>query len=213
MKISTSILGIKENLIENIQKLDNTTTDYIHIDIMDGLFVANKTWPFDKVKELSMFISKPLDIHLMVSDVKKYIDEFACLNPYNITFHAEAVDDLMGVITYLKNKNMKVCVSIKPATPVNQILPYLSYIDLILVMSVEPGRGGQTFIEDSIGKINQLYKLREEHKYHYTIEVDGGINSDTASLCSRADVLVSGSFITGNNDYQAQINKLQNMLK
>lgn len=206
--ISASFLSIKDNIKENINKLDNTSIDMLHVDIMDGIFVPNSTWNIDEVKDLLSDTKKEKDVHLMVKDVVKYIDDFRLLNPKYITFHYETSDNIKNIINYIKSLNIKVGLSIKPNTSVDDILPYLEDIDLVLVMSVEPGKGGQKFIESSIDKINYLYELREENDYHYVIEVDGGINDITAKMCKCADILVIGSFIT-NGNYQEQIDKIK----
>ena len=206
--ISASFLSIKDNIKENINKLDNTSIDMLHVDIMDGIFVPNSTWNIDEVKDLLSDTKKEKDVHLMVKDVVKYIDDFRLLNPKYITFHYETSDNIKNIINYIKSLNIKVGLSIKPNTSVDDILPYLEDIDLVLVMSVEPGKGGQKFIESSIDKINYLYELREENDYHYVIEVDGGINDITANYCKCADILVIGSFIT-NGNYQEQIDKIK----
>lgn len=208
MKISASFLSVKENLIENINNLDNSSVDFLHLDVMDGIFVSNKSWNYEFFERILKNTKKPKDIHLMVSNVKEYIDLFKNFNPEYITFHYEAVSDIKSVANYIKNLNIKVGVSIKPSTSVEEILPYLDYLDLILVMSVEPGKGGQKFINDSVDKINQLYKLREKYNYNYLIEVDGGINEKTSKLCKKADILVIGSYITNSDNYQEQINKI-----
>ena len=165
--ISASFLSIKDNIKDNIKKLDSTSIDMLHVDIMDGVFVENKTWSIDEVNTLLINTTKPKDVHLMVKDVKKYIDDFKLLNPNYITFHYEAVDNVLEVINYIKELGIKVGLSIKPHTSVDSIKKYLNDIDLILVMSVEPGKGGQKFIENSINKINYLDQLREENNYHY----------------------------------------------
>ena len=203
MKISASFLSIKNNLKENIDKLTDLDIDYLHLDIMDGLFVNNKTY---EIKEIEDIINnkKPLDVHLMVSDVYKYIDDFKNLNPEFITFHYEVNHDIMDLIKYLKSLNISVGISIKPDTKVTELLPYLPYIDLVLVMSVEPGFGGQKFIENSIDKINELYELRKDNNYKYLIEVDGGINDTNIEKLKKADILVIGSFIT-NGDYSKNL--------
>lgn len=209
MKISASILDIKEPKCEEVIKLSNLDIDYIHLDVMDGIFVENKTYNFDELYNTIKAVSKPKDVHLMVSDVKKYIDKYAELNPEFITFHYEAVSGIDSVINYIREKNIKVGMSIKPSTSISEIIEYLEYLDLILVMSVEPGKGGQTFIEDSLNKIEQLYTLREKEKYNYLIEVDGGINNETIKKCSKADICVVGSYIT-KQDYKEAINRLKN---
>lgn len=205
--ISASFLAIKDNIKDNIIKLDNTSIDMLHVDIMDGIFVENSTWNISEVSLLLENTKRPKDVHLMVKDVKKYVDDFKILNPNNITFHYEAVSNPIDIINYIKSLDIKVGISIKPNTSVDEIIPYLPYIDLVLVMSVEPGYGGQKFIDSSVDKINYLYDLREVNNYNYVIEVDGGINDVTSKLCAKADILVIGSYIT-NGNYQEQINKI-----
>ncbi len=196
MKISASFLTIDN--IDNVNKLVNCDIDYLHLDIMDGIFVNNKNEVLD-VPHI-----KPLDIHLMVSDVYKYIDKYKTLNPLYITFHYETGVDILSVINYIKKFNIKVGLSIKPSTKVEEIIPYLPYLDLVLVMSVEPGKGGQTFIMDSINKIKKLKEL----KGNYVIEVDGGINDSTIKYVSDADIVVVGSYITSGN-YEERIKNLK----
>lgn len=209
MKISTSILSVENDYIKDaIDKLNNTNTDYIHLDIMDGIFVPNENWSYEFLKERLVDNKKPLDVHLMVSDVKKYIDLFSNFNPVFITFHYEAISEVGSVINYIKSKNIKVGLAIKPATDVSEIVDYLPYVDLALVMSVEPGKGGQTFIENSVNKIEDLYKIRENQGYNYLIEVDGGINSETIKECSKVDIAVAGKYVT-SNDYQDSLNNLK----
>ena len=187
VKISASFLDIKEPKCEELKKLNNLDIDYIHLDVMDGVFVENKTYNFEEFKDIVKYTTKPKDIHLMVSDVKKSIDEFSNLKPKFITFHYEAVSEVSSVINYIKEKGIGVGMAIKPSTDVSEI---------VLIMSVEPGKGGQLFIDDSVKKIEQLYNLREKEGYKYLIEVDGGINSDTIKKCNKTDICVVGSFIT-----------------
>ena len=209
MKIAASILNIKEPIVEEVTKLSNLDIDYLHLDVMDGVFVENKTFSFEEFYNIVRFSSKPNDVHLMVSDVRKYIDEFSNLNPEFITFHYEAVSEVSSVINYIHEKGIKVGISIKPSTDISEIVEYLNYVDLVLVMSVEPGRGGQSFIDESTNKIEQLYNLRNRENYHYLIEVDGGINDETIKLCNKVDIAVVGSYIT-KQDYEEAIEKLRN---
>ena len=209
MKIAASFLSIKENIKEEINNLCKEDIDYLHLDVMDGIFVDNTTYNYEQFYNMVNESTKPLDVHLMVSDVKKYIDEFLKLNPEFITFHYEAASEVGSVINYIKEKGIKVGMSIKPSTDVSEIIDYLDYLDLVLVMSVEPGHGGQAFIENSVKKIEALYNLRENQGYSYVIEVDGGINDKTISLCEKADICVVGSYIT-NQNYGEAINKLRN---
>ena len=211
MKVSTSILSIKDNFNDNIKILDNSGTDYIHLDIMDGRFVTNKTWNYDDIKDVLKDLSTPLDIHLMVSDLDYYISKFSQLKPNNITFHLEATKNISKYINMLHDKNINVGLAIKPNTDINLILPYLKDIDLVLVMSVEPGAGGQKFIESSCDKIKVLKEIKKLYDYNYIIEVDGGINADTIKLVSDSGVelVVSGSYITNSNNYKERINILR----
>lgn len=208
MQISASFLSIKENLSDNIKKLDNSNIDYLHLDIMDNLFVPNKTWLFEEARKLLLNTTKPKDVHLMVKDVRKYVDAYALIKPAFITFHVEAVKDTLETINYIKSKKIKVGLSIKPNTSVEQIVPYLPYVDLVLVMSVEPGFGGQAFLNSATDKLAELKKIREEKKYNYVIEVDGGINDKTIKLVSDADIVVVGSYITNSTNYNEQIASL-----
>ena len=208
MKISASILNIRDPKQEEVKKLCSLDIDYLHLDVMDGIFVENKTWGYEEYKDIIKFADKPKDVHLMVSNVKKYIDEFEDFKPEFLTFHYEAASEVSSVINYIKSKGMKVGMSIKPSTDVLEIVKYLDYIDLVLVMSVEPGRGGQTFIENSVKKIDQLYDLRRDRGYNYLIEVDGGINDKTIKDCSKADICVVGNYIT-KQDYKKAIDSLK----
>ena len=208
MKIAPSFLKIKEPKHEEILKLDKEDIDLIHVDVMDGIFVENKNYTPDEFIYLISNTNHPKDIHLMVSDVKKYVDGFKKINPKNITFHYEATTDVSGMINYIKSLGIEVGLSIKPKTEVKEIVKYLEYVDLVLVMSVEPGKGGQKFIEESTEKIEDLYRLREEYNYKYLIEVDGGINNETIKKCNKADICVVGSYITDGN-YSERIKELR----
>ena len=208
MKLSASILNIKEPKREEVEKLSKLDIDYIHVDVMDGIFVDNKTYSYEEFSDILSLANKPFDVHLMVSDVKKNIDLYSKLNPAFITFHYEAISEVGSVINYLKSLDIKVGLSIKPATDVSEIVDYLPYVDLVLVMSVEPGRGGQEFLESAIDKIDALYKVRELKGYNYLIEVDGGINPDTVKKCKNADIVVAGNYIT-SRDYKEAIDNLK----
>lgn len=209
MKVACSILSIKENLKENIECLAKTDCDYLHLDIMDGIFVPNQTMEDSEFIRLLDDISKPLDIHIMVSDIEHYIETYRVLNPKNITFHIEATDCPKKYIDLLRNYKIGVGISINPDTPIETLLPYLNQIDVVLVMSVQPGKGGQTFIDDVIPKIKELKKWKIQNEYDYMIEVDGGINAETVHRVKDADIVVSGSFVTNSNNYQNQINLLR----
>ena len=204
--ISVSILGIKEDKRKYYEKLDNTKCDYIHVDIMDNIFVPNTNEYSEDYK-----FNKPIDLHLMVEDVASYIDKYKFLNPEYVTFHVEVKQNIEELINRIKSINSKVGISIKPNTDIDKIKPYLKDIDLVLVMSVEPGFGGQKFIENSTNRINEFAKLKEINGYHYLIEVDGGINDETITKALNADIKVAGSYITSKDDYEKYISILKDL--
>lgn len=206
MKISASILSIKENIKENVSTLTKCNIDYLHLDVMDGKFVRSIAFPIKQVKEIINY-DKKIDVHLMVVDVKRYIDDFKCLNPEFITFHYETDCDIINLINYIKSLNIKVGISICPDTDVKVLDEYLPLIDQVLVMSVTPGAGGQKFIESSVDKIKYLKDKKLNDNYNYLISVDGGINDKTIKLVD-SDIAVVGSFIT-NGDYIENIKKLK----
>lgn len=209
MKISASILSIKDDIKTKINKLDLLDIDYLHLDIMDGIFVPSKTWELGEMTSLLSSTTKPKDVHLMVHGIKKYIDDFSLINPEYITFHYEAVISPYEIINYIKSKNIKVGISIRPNTSVSKIYDYLSMVDLVLVMSVEPGKGGQDFISSVTTKVDELYKIRKEEKLAFLIEVDGGVTDKTISNCSKADIVVVGNYITSSEDYASQIEHIK----
>ena len=205
MLIAASYLKI-QNEKENIKKL-NKYADIMHYDVMDGKFTGNKTLPFEKVRYNTSDVTKNKDIHLMVEDIYNYIDCYSTLKPNNITFHLE-IGNTSDIINYIKNKGIKVGLAINPGTKVEAIEPYLKDIDIVLVMSVTPGAGGQKFIDIS-PKIDFLYNYRVNNNLSYKIEVDGGINDETIKLIKKADIAVVGSFITNSDDYKKQFLKLE----
>lgn len=194
--ISISLLNIKDDE-EKIKKVDALNSAYIHVDVMDGKFVNNKV-DFPNLPPMNT----AYDIHLMVYDIKHYVDFYSKYKPKYLTFHLEATNDIDSMIDYIKQLNIGVGISICPDTPVEKLIPYLSKVDLVLVMSVVPGRGGQKFIENSKEKMDELKRLREENQYSYMIEVDGGVNDITKEYCKSADILVVGSFLTMSDNYQ-----------
>lgn len=209
MKISASFLKI-QNDKEKIRKLD-LLSDYMHFDIMDGNFVLASTVSYEVMKENTSEILKPKDIHLMVEDIYSYVDTYKELSPEFITFHYEATDDVQSVIDYIKSLGIKPGISINPDTEVTVLNPYLDKIDLVLVMSVFPGKGGQEFIDIS-DKLDYLNRYREINDLNYMIEVDGGINDMTIEKVKKADMAVVGSYITDSNDYESQFERLRDAL-
>ncbi len=211
MKVSVSILSNSIKPQDIVKKLNDSSADYIHLDIMDGKFVENKTWTISEVKKIISYSNIPLDVHLMVNNPLKYIDEYALLNTEYIIFHYEAVKNIKEVIDYIKNYGLKVGISICPDTDVKVLFPYLKDIDEVLIMSVYPGKSGQTFIENSVNKIKELKEEILNQNVKTIISVDGGINSETGLLCKEAgvDMLVSASFI--HQDITNNIKILKNL--
>ena len=206
IKISTSILS-SNNRINSIKKLNNTNTDYLHIDTMDGIFVPNTQMPINEIITLEKHSKKPLDIHLMVDNPEAYLNQLEKKNIEYITIHIEIKKDINNLINKIKSLGYKVGLSIKPNTNINEIIPYLNKINLVLIMSVEPGFGGQKFIHNSLEKAKELRKLNKE----ITIEIDGGINDTNISEIKQlVDIAVVGSYITNSNDYNQAINNLKN---
>ena len=211
MKVSVSILSSSIPALDIVKKLAGTEADFIHLDIMDGKFVENKTWTFSEVKKFTSYSRLPLDVHLMVENPKKYIEDYAMLNTDTITFHYEAVKDIDEMIEYVKNYGLKVGLAINPETDASVLFPYLNKIDEIIVMSVHPGKSGQTFIYESLDKIKALREKIDEIGSHALINVDGGVNDETGLLCKEAgvDMLVSASFI--HKDIPNNIKLLKNL--
>ncbi len=212
MKVAVSFLSHKESLEETIKKIDETSADYIHCDMMDGIFVPDKTQTVADYKKLFKNINKKLDVHMMCCSPNKYVKEFAKMsNVEYLTLHYESHRRPIDVINMIKHTPLKVGIAINPETKVSHIVPLLKSIDQVLVMSVKPGKGGQEFIEDILYKIETLKELREENNYNYIISVDGGINDKTVKLVKEAgaDMVVSGSYIVKSDDYEKQINSLR----
>ena len=205
IKISTSILSAKDR-ISSILKLNNTNTDYLHIDVMDNIFVPNYQFPVEEINEICKHSNKPLDIHLMVTNPIPYIKAINNNNINNITIHLEIDNNLDTYIKLIKSYNYKVGIAIKPNTDINLIKKYINVIDIVLIMSVEPGFGGQQFIDNSVDRIQKIRAMRKD----ITIEIDGGINNETINkIKDTVDVAVSGSYITSSINYQEAIDSLR----
>ena len=217
VEVSTSILNVKKNEESaTFFELEAAKTDYFHIDVMDGKFVEKNT--YDKMMEYASYIRRisnlPLDVHLMVEDVKEAIDDFLAVEPNIITFHLEAVKDekeIFDIIRYIKENNCKVGISVKPETDIKEVYKFLPYIHLCLVMTVEPGKGGQTLLTYMVDKIKELKKYVDENNLEIDIEVDGGINLITAPSVKNAgaNILVAGTAILLANDFKTIIDELK----
>ena len=217
IEISTSILNmIKGKESETIFGLEQAKTDYFHIDVMDGKFVKNDT--YNTMLNLSSYIKRisnlPMDVHLMVEDVKKGINDFLSIEPNIITFHLEACkneDEVFECINLIKENNSKVGISIKPNTPIENVYKFLPFVHMCLVMTVEPGKGGQTLLSEMVDKIKELKKYVNENNLEIDIEADGGINLNTCDAVKNAgaNILVSGTAILMAKDYKEIINELK----
>ncbi len=212
MKVAVSFLSLKENLETTIKKIDESSADYIHVDMMDGVFVPNTTYAISDLKKILKNVNKKLDIHLMCCSPNKYVRDFTKLpNVEYLTIHYESHRRPIDVINMIRHTSMKVGIAINPETKVSHIVPLLKSVDQVLVMSVHPGKGGQEFIEDILYKIETLRDIREENNYHFIISVDGGINDKTAKLVKEAgaDMVVSGSYVVKADDYEKQIETIR----
>ena len=202
IKISPSILSADFSKLGNeIQDLEKAGADFIHIDVMDGHFVPNITIGPEVINKLRKYTSLPFDVHLMISPVDNFIKNFVDAGADIITIHPEATNDLVSSIKKIKSYNIKAGVSLNPETLVDKVLPVLNSIDLVLVMSVNPGFGGQTFIKETLEKIKILRKIIDSKKFKTQIEIDGGINFKNGKMAKEAgaDILVSGTTIFKEN--------------
>jgi len=203
IKISPSILSADfSQLGKEIKRLEEGGADMIHVDVMDGHFVPNLTMGPPIIKALRKYTKLPFDIHLMISPVHKFIEDYADAGADIITIHPEATDNLKDSIDLIKKLNKKVGISLNPETKINLVTNFLKEIDLILIMSVHPGFGGQKFIPKVLDKIKELKKIKDQKKFYFDIEIDGGINFDNNKLAieAGANILVSGTTIFKNND-------------
>ena len=218
VEVSASILNMdNENAIKNLYELETALIDYFHIDVMDGKFVKDNTT--EKMIEYSEYISSisslPLDIHLMVEDVEQNIKSFSVFEPNLITFHIEArknKEEIFELIKLVKESNSRVGLAIKPNTKIEEIYNYLPYIHSVLIMTVEPGLGGQELIPETIEKISRMKKYLEQEKLEVDIQADGGINLQNIDLLKQAGVsnVVVGNALMKTKDKKDKINKLKN---
>ena len=216
IQISPSILSADFSQLGNeIKRLEEGGADLIHVDVMDGHFVPNLTIGPPVIKNLRKYTNLPFDVHLMISPVHKYIENYAEAGADIITIHPEATENLKESINLIKKFGKKVGVSLNPKTEIKTIIDEIDYIDLILVMSVNPGFGGQKFMTEVIDKIKKLKKIKDENNYKFSIEVDGGINFSNSKIVleAGADILVSGTtiFKENNGDIKSNIEKLKSI--
>ena len=213
-KVAPSVLSADfGELNKEIQLINKSSAYSIHVDVMDGVFVPNISFGQPIVKTLSLISNKPLDVHLMIVDPIKFIDEFVFDNTLNITIHYESTNKIEETLDYIKSKNIKSGLAIKPNTEIDEIESYIQKVDILCLMSVNPGFSGQNFIENTYTKLKQLRKLIEKKKLSTLIQIDGGVNNTNAKKLFRlgADILVSGNYIFKSANPNKVIEYLSNL--
>ena len=215
VRIAPSILSADFNKLgDEIRLIEKLGAEYLHFDVMDGHFVPNISFGVPVLANIAHTNKMVNDVHIMISEPLKYIEKFANAGADIITFHYEACKDdkeVQQVIDLIHQFKVKAGISIKPNTSVEVLSPFLKDVELVLVMSVEPGFGGQSFIPNALDKISFLKKNKDEKGFHYLIEVDGGINAETAKLCKEAgvEILVAGSYLFGHKDIKERMESLK----
>ena len=212
--VSPSLLGGNPlNIEKDVEMINNSEADWLHIDIMDGVFVPNIAIGFPVLQGLGKICRKPLDVHLMIVHPEKWIDLIASTGAMMMNVHYEACTHLHRVVQQIHQAGMTAAVTLNPATPVSMLEDIINDVDMVLLMSVNPGFGGQKFIEHTYAKVDRLRRLIDENGSHALIEIDGGVNAETAPklIAHGADVLVAGSYVFKSDDPKAKIAELKNI--
>jgi ribulose-phosphate 3-epimerase len=212
MKIAPSILSSDfVRLEEEINKIEKNGADIIHLDVMDGHFVPNLTFGIPVIKQIRKITSLPLDVHLMVKNPDNYVNDLAQIGVEYVSVHQEASAHLHRLIMEIKSKKIKAGVALNPSTPVEMVFPIIKDLDFVLLMSVNPGFGGQSFLPLVYDKMKKLQKMITEKNLSLEIEIDGGVNSKNAPVLKKygADILVAGSFVFGSDNYSQAIRSLK----
>lgn len=207
-KVSVSYLTSK-NIPEDLVKLSTTDVNYIHIDVMDGKYVKAKSLPFSEVSCIHEFTNKRLDVHLMVKKPKKFIEDYVSLNTEYITIHPEIEEDVTKYLLQIKDYGIKCGLALSPNIDITILDKYIDYIDIVLLMSVVPGKGGQEFLKTTYEKIKDLRKYLDTKKSKALISVDGGINDEIAKELKEANIIVSGNYVISSDNFQEKITSLR----
>lgn len=208
-KISPSLLAADfANIESEIKKVVQAGADFLHLDIMDGHFVPNLTFGPPVVAAIKKVATIPLDVHLMIEKPEKYADEFIAAGSDYLTIHVESTDQVAELLKKIRSKGVKSGLTLKPGTSIDKIKEFLPLCDLVLVMTVEPGFGGQSFMMDQVAKIDWLKDYRQAERLSYLIEVDGGVSNKTRAFVENADVLVAGTYVF-KGDYKSAIESLR----
>lgn len=215
-KLAPSLLAADFGILkEQLQELEKANVPYIHLDIMDGVFVPNLSFGLAVVQSIRKYTKMVFDVHLMIIEPERYVQQFAKAGADIFCFHIEATKNAKELVAKIKELGMKAAIAVKPGTPLTAVEDLLPELDMVLVMTVEPGFGGQKFMEDQMAKVEKLVQLRKEHNYHYDIEVDGGINPQTlkTAFAAGANVIVAGSAVMGAADISARVKEFADIAK
>ena len=212
-QIAPSVLSADfGNLKEEIERINASEADLLHVDVMDGVFVPNISFGFPLLKPMKKYSAKPLDVHLMIVHPEKYVERFCDAGAWSVGFHLEAVEDPMPILRLIRNKGVRTCLTINPDIALERLMPFIGEVDMILLMSVFAGFGGQSFIPETLPRIRTMRQAIDDRKLNTLIEVDGGINTKNAREVfeAGADILVAGSAVFGAKDPQEAIHKMKN---
>ncbi|MGP1362029.1 MAG: ribulose-phosphate 3-epimerase [Candidatus Fimenecus sp.] len=216
IQIAPSILSCDfTKMGEEVRELERCNADLVHLDVMDGHFVPNLTFGAPVVKALRKCTCMPFDVHLMISEPLKYIDDFAKAGANMISFHIESDGDVLETVKAIRFRKMAPAIAIKPKTSAESIFPYIKELSMVLVMTVEPGFGGQKFMEDMMQKVSKIRKEAERQNHKLDIQVDGGISKETIKIAASAgaNIFVAGSSVFGSQDRKFEIESLRNIAK